>query len=116
MALPVVSLASGLGAFFTAAFGSFAGWLSAFLSQKSAAAVALGVFLIAGWVTLQATIVALWAGLQWAIPGEMDVPLALVGSLMPSNAGSCFSVVIGAKIARWLWDVQAEWAVSVAIA
>lgn len=116
MPLPLVPLAAGLGTVVGSVFAGLVGWLSAVFSRKVAVGAALAAFLVAGWVAIQASLAAAWIALGWAIPGDLVVPLSFVKYLLPSNTAICIQTVILAKIGRWLWDGQRDWARAVAAA
>ena len=103
-----------LAALLANGFAQLVGYLTAFFGKKLAVAGALAAFLVGGWVAIQGTLKAIWTGLAWSIPAEIVGPLQLAAYVMPSNLSACFSALIAARLARWVWDRQREWAVAVA--
>lgn len=94
------------------AFVAIVAFLSTYIGKKLAVGAALGAFLVAGWIALQVAILALWNAVAFAMP---DIPaLQLVTYLLPSNTNACINALILAKLGRWLWDRQREWAIALA--
>lgn len=106
------ALAALLGNAFTAVVAFFA----AFLTKKAAVAAAFAGFLIGGWITLQLALLALWTGLAYSMPPSLVAPLSVAAYLLPSNTSACVQAIVLAKVGRWLWDRQREWAAAVASA
>jgi len=104
-----------LGSFLSSAFVTLIAFFSAFVTKKIAIGVALGAFLVAGWVALQSAMYLAWASLGWIMPAGMSLPLSFVGYLLPSNTSICIEVIVLARIGRWLWDVQSDWARAMAV-
>jgi len=94
------------------AFSGVVAFFAAVMSKKLATSAALAAFLVAGWVALQAGIYAAWTALNFTIPAVMVMPLSFVAAVLPSNTSACISAIVLAKIGRWLWDRQREWAVA----
>lgn len=113
--LPAVPLAGGIAFLFQSAFAGVVGVFAAAFTKKTAIALALGSFLIAGWVALQLSVAAAWVALQWSVPSGMIIPLGFLASLLPTNFGACMGAIILTKIGRWLWDGQADLARAVAM-
>lgn len=116
MPLPAIPLAAGLGSLIGGVFAGLVGFLTDFIGRKAAIATALGSFLVAGWVAIQGAVYLAWTSLGWVIPSELSVPLGFVAYLLPSNTTACIQVMVVAKIGRWLWDQQRDWARAVAMA
>jgi len=95
---------------------SVVAFFAAFMTQRVAVGAALGAFFVAGWVAFQASLYALWVSIDFAIPSALLAPFGVVAYLLPSNLQLCVTVLVAAKIARWLWDAQREWATAVASA
>lgn len=98
------------------AFTGFVTFLATWFSKKVAVAAALVAFLIGGWVAIQVTMVGLWNALDFVIPSSIEPSLAVALYLLPANTWPCVQALVLARIARWLWDRQREWALAVAAA
>lgn len=116
MPLPAIPFAVGLGTLIGSAFAGLVGFLTAILGKKAAIGTALAAFLVAGWIALQAGIYALWLSLGWTMPAELEIPVQFVRFVLPANTALCIEIVVLAKIGRWLWDGQRDWARATAAA
>lgn len=114
MALPLVGAVYGLGTVLSAGFAGVATFLSAYVSKKIAVGAALGITLVAGWVALQAAMIAAWAAIGFVVPEELQLPLQFVVAFLPSNLDDCIATIVLAKIGRWLWDQKREWVIATA--
>jgi len=92
------------------AFIAVVTWLHVVMTYRIAVGIALATFYTAGWIAIQAAIVALWIGLGYVTPTTLQTPFAVVAYLLPDNFAICVQALIAAKFARWLWDAQREWA------
>lgn len=116
MAAPLIPFAGAIATFFGSLFAGLVSAFATFFTRKTAVALALGAFLVGGWLALQAAMYAAWQSLNFVMPAGLDIPLQIGLYLMPSNFAVCVEIVILAKIGRWLWDGQADWARAVAMA
>jgi len=98
------------------AFSSTVGFFAAFFTKKAAVGTALALFLIAGWIALQVALLALWSSIGYTVPESMHGALAVVLYLLPDHTAVCVEAIVLAKVGRWLWDRQREWAAVVAAA
>lgn len=84
-------------------------WLIGLFGKKIAIAVTVGATFVAGWIALQAALLALWVGLGYSLPEYMTEPIAFALYAVPDGATACLSAAMAGKIAAWLWAVQREW-------
>jgi len=98
------------------AFTGVVAFLATYLTKKAAVVIALSTFLIGGWIILQTSLFALWTALAFVLPLELVEPLRVAGYLLPSNTTACVATLVSARLGRWLWDRQREWAQVVASA
>jgi len=110
MAFPAIGLFAGIATVITSSFVALVGYLGTVVSKKIAIGTALGIFAVLGWVALQGAIVGMWIAMAWVMPEKMAMPTRFVNALLPPNTWACIQVLAGAKIARWVWDRQREWA------
>jgi hypothetical protein len=113
MAFPI-GIAAGLGNLVGSGFAWLVGIYTAIVSRKVAVGAALAAFLVAGWTAIQLTLYAMWTSLGWIMPSELSIPMGFIRYLLPANTALCIEVVILAKIGRWLWDNQRDWAIATA--
>lgn len=106
----------GIGPILGSAFAAVVAWLTTVVTKKVAIAAAYTAFLLAGWVGFQTALYAIWVGVGFVMPASLVAPLELVSYLLPDNTFVCINALVAAKIGRWLWDRQREWAAVVAAA
>lgn len=98
------------------AFAGFIAFLATYFTKKAAVVIALSTFLVGGWIILQTALFAMWTALAFTLPSELVDPLRVAAYLMPTNTTGCVAALVSARLARWLWDRQREWAQVVAAA
>lgn len=81
-------------------FASLAGFFAQWFTKKTVTATAA----VAGSLALTAAFVAALHGLQNQLSASVPSWVIGLGYFVPDNAALCFSAVVSAKIARWIYD------------
>lgn len=101
MALPVLIglpwLGGVLGSFFSALFSFFATYVTKRLALVAAAVVLLISLTAAFWAALEGLV----SGLSFALPAPY---VAMFDHFVPGNATACLSIVISARLFRYVYD------------
>ncbi len=96
---------AALGTFLISVFISLVGWLAKFVTKKVAIYLAATGSIMALSAGFYAVGYGLISTLLSYTPSYVDQALSLV---MPNNVGTCFSVIVSTRVARWVyvWNYQ----------
>jgi len=84
-------------------------WVLMIFGKRLALTVTVGATFVAGWVGLQAAVYALWVGVGYVMPADISDLMPYIVRLLPSNLVPCFSAYVSARLLVWLWAVQSDW-------
>ena len=111
MPAPAILGMAALGASLGGVVVAVVDFLARFIAKKlavTAVAVAAVMIVVSAFVT---TMYGFAAGVNASVPGEI---LQYGGLLLPSNVDEAFTILIGARLAKWVyaWNVRIiEWKV-----
>jgi hypothetical protein len=100
MAILAIPAIPALAAWFGSAFIALATFLGGFLTKRIALAVAGIAALGLAFTTFYAAITALLVGV--AIPFPAVDPL--YNCFLPTNIKACLSIILSARVLRWVYD------------
>jgi hypothetical protein len=84
--------------------GSLFSGIAAMLASGMASKTVFTAALVAGFLALTAAFVATVHSAASALYGSLPSWAIGIGYLIPDNAAACFSCLLSARIARWIYD------------
>lgn len=93
-----------MGAWLGALFSGLAGLITQWLANKTVFATAV----VAGFLALTTAFTAAMGAIASTVSGSLPSWAIGVGYLIPDNAAACFSAIVSARIARWIYDYHKE--------
>lgn len=93
-----------MGVWLRALFGGVAGFFTSWMANKTIFATST----VAGFLALTATFVAAIHALASALSASVPSWAVGLGYLIPNNAALCFSTLVSARLARWVYDYHKE--------
>lgn len=93
-----------MGIWFRALFSGLVGFFSSWVANKTIFATST----VVGFLALTGAFVLAIKTLASSLSGVVPSWAVGLGYLIPDNAALCFSVLVSARLARWVYDYHKE--------